>query len=243
MTSCPAGHESAVADYCDVCGRRMDRPATPPRAQSDGPGPRHGPTQSASPCPRCGAPGLERFCEACGHAAGPDPVPGAPDLAISPDEPAAGADNPSGCVPVRTWTAVVTASRPHYNAMITADGPGASEIQFPGHCPERRFPLSGPQMRIGRRSISRAIMPEIDLTGPPADPGISHLHAILIAQPDGSWAVVDVASENGTTVNGTGIPAGQPVPLSSGDSICIGAWTAITLLARSISPKPGTAGP
>jgi len=128
---------------------------------------------------------------------------------------------------------VVTASRPHYSAMITADGPGASEIRFPGHCPQRRFPLSGPQMRIGRRSISREIIPEIDLTGPPADPGISRLHAILLAQLDGSWAVVDVASENGTAVNGTEIPAGQPVPLRSGDSICIGAWTAITIMAQT----------
>jgi pSer/pThr/pTyr-binding forkhead associated (FHA) protein len=128
---------------------------------------------------------------------------------------------------------VVTASRPHYNAMIAAGGPDAGEIQFPSHCPERRFSLSGPQMRIGRRSISREITPEIDLTGPPSDPGISRLHAILITQQDGSWAVIDPGSENGTTVNSTEIPVGQPVPLSSGDSIYIGAWTAITIIAQA----------
>ena len=133
---------------------------------------------------------------------------------------------------VTTWTAVVTASRAHYDAMVSVGGPGAGGIPFPGHYPERRFTLNGPQMRIGRSSISLGIIPEIDLTGPPADPGISRLHAILIARPDGSWAVVDAGSENGTTVNSTEIPPQQPVPLNSGDTICIGAWTAITILTQ-----------
>lgn len=63
--------------------------------------------------------------------------------------------------------------------------------------------------------------------------GVSHLHAILLSQPDGSWAVKDAGSENGTMINGREIPAGQLVPLRSGDAICIGAWTAITIVAAS----------
>jgi hypothetical protein len=53
-------------------------------------------------------------------------------------------------------------------------------------------------MRIGRRGASRGIEPEIDLTGPPADPGISHLHAVLPVEPHGGWAVLDSGSSNGT---------------------------------------------
>jgi pSer/pThr/pTyr-binding forkhead associated (FHA) protein len=93
-------------------------------------------------------------------------------------------------------------------------------------------------MRIGRRSVSRDVTPEIDLSGPPTDPGVSHLHAILVAQPDGSWAVTDPGSENGTTVNAAQISAGQLVPLSDGDSICLGIWTAITIEAHAL---PGAA--
>ena len=84
-------------------------------------------------------------------------------------------------------------------------------------------------MRIGRRSASRGLAPEIDLTGPPADPGISRLHAVLIAVPDGHWAVLDPGSANGTLVNGAEIAIGEQVPLHDGDRINLGAWTAITV--------------
>jgi pSer/pThr/pTyr-binding forkhead associated (FHA) protein len=106
-----------------------------------------------------------------------------------------------------------------------------TELRFPDSYPERSFELTGPQMRIGRISLTRETAPEIDLTGPPADPGVSRLHAILVCQPDGTWAVVDPGSENGTIVNGTEIAQGQPVQLENGDDIRIGAWTSIAILA------------
>ncbi|MDR2986709.1 MAG: FHA domain-containing protein [Nocardiopsaceae bacterium] len=85
-------------------------------------------------------------------------------------------------------------------------------------------------MRVGRRSVSRGLEPEIDLAGPPTDPGISHLHAVLVAQP-GGWAVLDPGSSNGTQVNGADIEPGVAVPLHPGDQICIGAWTVLTISA------------
>lgn len=105
-----------------------------------------------------------------------------------------------------------------------------SVVRFPDDCPVRRFPLTGNPLRIGRRSVSREVTPEIDLAGPFADPGISRLHAILRAEPDGCWVVIDPGSENGTTVNGNEISPGQPVPLADGDTIGIGAWTAVTIV-------------
>jgi len=128
-----------------------------------------------------------------------------------------------------TWTAVVSADRAYYEGVQAASGPDAASVPFPGYHGERRFRLVGSQMRIGRRSVSRGIDPEIDLTGPPADPGISRLHAVLIAVPDGSWAVLDPGSANGTLVNGTEIPTGVQVPLRDGDRINLGGWTAITV--------------
>jgi FHA domain len=68
-------------------------------------------------------------------------------------------------------------------------------------------------MRIGRRSVSQGLEPEIDLTGPPTDPGVSWLHAAPLAELDGSWTILDPGSQNGTLVRqrdsrrGGGAPA------------------------------------
>jgi pSer/pThr/pTyr-binding forkhead associated (FHA) protein len=124
---------------------------------------------------------------------------------------------------------VVSSDRDYYERARAAGGPDWGEVSFPEYCAERRFPLAGNQMHIGRRSVSRGLDPEIDLTGPPADPGISRLHAVLICRPDGSWAVLDPGSANGTVVNGSEIPTGDQVLLHDGDRINLGAWTAITV--------------
>ncbi len=108
----------------------------------------------------------------------------------------------------------------------TRTGP---DLPFPAHSEERRFPLTGKQVRIGRRSAARGVEPEIDLSGPPADPGISRLHALLLPAPDGSWAVLDPGSANGTLLNGREIAPGDLIPLRDGDWINLGAWTAITV--------------
>jgi len=126
------------------------------------------------------------------------------------------------------WTAVVAADRAYYDKVEAEAGPGGSGIDFPGYCPERRFDLIGTEMRIGRRSPSRGLNPEIDLTGPPTDPGISRLHAVLIATADG-WAVLDPGSANGTSLNGTDIGNDVQFPLHDGDQITLGAWTTITI--------------
>ena len=127
---------------------------------------------------------------------------------------------------------MVTADRDYYETVQAAGGPDAATITFPAYCPERRFRLSGAEVRIGRRSVSRGIDPEIDLTGPPADPGVSRLHAVLVASPDGTWSLVDPGSENGTLLNGTEVPQGTAVPLHDGDRIHLGAWTALTITTR-----------
>ena len=126
---------------------------------------------------------------------------------------------------------MIASDHAYYESVVAADGPDAADLQFPDYCPERRFRLTGPEMRVGRHSASRGLEPEIDLTGPPTDPGVSRLHAVLIAEPDGSWVVLDPGSENGTLVNGSEIAAGVRVPLHDGDRIHLGAWTVITIRA------------
>ena len=78
----------------------------------------------------------------------------------------------------------------------------APALPYPGDGAARRFTLTGTRLRIGRRSAARGVEPEIDLSGPPADPGISRLHALLLPAPDGTWALLDLGSANGIWLNG-----------------------------------------
>jgi serine/threonine protein kinase len=129
-----------------------------------------------------------------------------------------------------TWTAVVTADRAYYDHVRAADAADDATMTFPVYVPERRFPLSGTEVRIGRRSSRSPRQPDIDLTGPPADPGVSRQHAELRQAPDGTWSVIDLGSDNGIQVNGNDVPSGTAVPVHPGDHIHLGAWTRITLI-------------
>jgi hypothetical protein len=126
-----------------------------------------------------------------------------------------------------SWTATVEADRRYYDE-VSVDG-----VDFPDLCPVRTFTLIGSQLSIGRRSVSKGIYPEIDLSGPPLDPGISHLHAVLSLTPSGSWTVTDLGSTNGTTIDGgtKRIDAATAIDIGDSSQIHIGAWTTITVHA------------
>jgi hypothetical protein len=157
--------------------------------------------------------------------------PSLPPMTSLPSSPSmAGPRSPSRPNAAGTRTAVVAADRTYYDSVQAVSDTDAASIVFPAFVPERRFPLSGAEVRIGRRSVSRHIDPEIDLTGPPTDPGVSRLHAVLVADPDRGWSVVDAGSPNGIVVNGKDVPSGQAVPLRHGDRIHLGAWTVITIV-------------
>jgi serine/threonine-protein kinase len=168
------------------------------------------------------------FADALRDALGLDPYDPS-RAAPSSTMPMTAFDPPSARYPVGTWTAVVTADRDYYESVSTVNDSDSASISFPGDMPERRIPLSGTEIRIGRRSVSRGIEPEIDLSVPSRDPGVSRLHAKLIPAPDGSWTVVDLGTQNGITVNGRDVPPGDSVPLRPGDRIHLGAWTKITI--------------
>jgi pSer/pThr/pTyr-binding forkhead associated (FHA) protein len=128
-----------------------------------------------------------------------------------------------------TWTVLVGSDRDYYDKMRVIRDLDWSSIEFPAYATEQRITLAGTQMRIGRRSAARDLEPEIDLAGPFPDPGISRLHALLLARPDGTWAVLDPGSANGTLLNGRRIATGEAIPLREGDRINLGVWTAVTI--------------
>jgi hypothetical protein len=235
MPTCSAGHHSDSGDFCDTCGARLGAAGAPLTATADPPG---------EACQQCGTAGSGRFCETCGFdfvtgANGDGPTERGPDTASagSPGHDHATSYSRPGNgsapkqSPAAAWTAVVGADSVYYESVMAAADGDAAAVQFPGYCTERRFRLAGTEMRIGRRSVSRGLEPEIDLTGPPADPGISRLHAVLLPVQDGGWAILDPGSENGTLVNDKEIAPGVSVPLVDGDCIHLGAWTKIVIQA------------
>ena len=153
---------------------------------------------------------------------GPANLPAPPNWSTPPSVPAIP-------MPSFSWTVVVASDRTYYDRMWMARALSNSSVAFPVFGSERRIALAGIQMRIGRRSATHDLEPEIDLAEPSADPGVSRLHAVLIAGPDGSWAVLDPGSVNGTLLNGRKIAIGDVVPLHDGDRINLGAWTVITV--------------
>src|ERR1017187_1255543 len=210
--------------FCEACGFNFGNPRFTPASPSFTPSF----TPSPSPSPSFTPAGPSYTPDGLSYTpASPDVTPDPP----APSAPQAAPPGPSSSFPYPqiTWTAVVGADRDYYEQVQAVSGPEGAAVAFPSYCAERRFALLGNQMRIGRRSMSRGLAPEIDLTGPPSDPGVSRLHGVLVAAADGSWAVLDPGSANGTLVNGTEIPVGNQVALHDGDRINLGAWTTITV--------------
>lgn len=222
---CPHGHSSETSDYCDQCGARIGAPVAPPPASMPVADPSihdeidTSPAARRRPCPDCRAlrSGDDRFCEGCGYDfADPDP-----------DADPVAADSERSSVAV--WEAVASVDRRQFERHTAAG------IVFPDDQQERSFRLEQAQVRIGRsRARAGEAAPEIDLAGPSQDPGISHMHALLERRPDGSYALRDLGSTNGTSVNDDPAPIGREtgVPLDDGDRIRLGAWTTITLRRR-----------
>ena len=133
----------------------------------------------------------------------------------------------AGTPAMAPWKAVVTADRAYYDKV------GAGDVPFPDHCPEREFTLAEDEILIGRRSESRGVRPQIDLSGAPEDTGVSRSQAILRRGADGTWTVVDPGSTNGTLLNDNPDPLALnvAVTLSDGDRLYVGAWTKIELHA------------
>ena len=221
---CPRCGTLRSGQFCEACGFNFGNPRFTPASPSFTPSF----TPSPSPSPSFTPAGPSYTPDGLSYTpASPDVTPDPP----APSAPQAAPPGPSSSFPYPqiTWTAVVGADRDYYEQVQAVSGPEGAAVAFPSYCAERRFALLGNQMRIGRRSVSRGLAPEIDLTGPPSDPGISRLHAVLVAASDGSWAVLDPGSANGTLVNGTEIPVGNQVALHDGDRINLGAWTTITV--------------
>jgi serine/threonine protein kinase len=223
----------ALRDALNVDPYDPSRPVRP-STQTWWVGPQRSPDPERSPDPGRVPGGLppSRVAATAPLTVPPDPAPTQLATGNSPLTPVEVPPRVPPRVPpaaAATWTAVVAADRGYYDSVQAENDQDAGEIVFPDRFPARRFRLSGTEVRIGRRSVSQHIEPEIDLTGPPRDPGVSRLHAVLTVGPDGTWSVKDADSDNGIRVNGRDVPPQETVPLRHGDRIHLGAWTVITV--------------
>jgi hypothetical protein len=161
----------------------------------------------ASVCPGCSAPRPSegRFCERCGA-----------DLTVAGPPP-------------ERWVAEIVADQQLFER-VSPDG-----LAFPEAREVVRLDLTEAELLIGRRHERRGIEPDIDLSGPLEDPAASHRHAVLTRLDDGTYALADLDSTNGTELNDgrVAIVAGRPHRLADGDRIHIGAWTTIVVRRSS----------
>ncbi len=192
--TCPRCGTPRTGEFCEACGFNFNGPrfipAGPPPSAPPGPPPSAppGPSPSALPSsPPSAPPGSLPSAPASPltpSSAGPLPpapaipltsvgsaAPSAPPAPSAESAPSARSAPSSPSMssfpyPQATWTAVVGADRAYYERVQAVAGPEGAAVAFPSYCAERRFQLVGNQMRIGRRSVSRGLAPEIDLTGP-----------------------------------------------------------------------------
>ena len=164
-------------------------------------------------CPRCRTPRIsgDRFCEVDGY-----------DF-----------DDPSSTNPV--WCVIVVADRARFDQLAPDD------LVFPDNAPTLTHTLGSDSVSVGRRSRARAVFPDIDLGGTYEDPSVSREHLRFERSTDGTYAVVDWGSANGTTMNDDPVPITPrtPVPLADGDRIHLGAWTTITVCLQPEGASTG----
>jgi hypothetical protein len=187
------------------------------------------------------------FCEVCGLDFVSGKMPTAPDPTPVPTSvggaaAAAGASSVTGTLVQRApsgWTAIVGADRVFFDGNVTA-----GVVAFPDAAGAREIPLSGDEVSVGRRSESKGYYPDVDLSSPVDDPAVSRRHAALQRQADGSWAVIDVGSTNGTWINDEDEPLAHGVvrALHHGDRILLGAFTCITIRDDQAGPPPPPSG-
>jgi pSer/pThr/pTyr-binding forkhead associated (FHA) protein len=87
----------------------------------------------------------------------------------------------------------------------------------------RRIALdAGDDLLVGRKDNQRGIYPDVDLgLDGGYDAGVSRRHAIIATQ-SGGFTLEDLASANGTFVNGQRLGPQAPVPIAHGDELKFG---------------------
>lgn len=236
---CPKGHASTESDYCSECGVKINGSSqltlttNPPTAQA------------VITCPDCTAPHAPdsgNFCEICGYNFVTGGHGEIPMISIAPTPTVE---------PINTTNndVAITASIPDSDSARTAKQTAvalevivsidpslyeAGSPPPPTNQPPITFQLDKPTSLIGRRSNARGIYPEIPLD---FDDAVSHRHALLTRQPDGTFILRDIGSANGTKLNGVELTALVDTPIQAGDEFTLGHWTRMIVKAAYLQQE------
>jgi hypothetical protein len=191
-------------------------------------------------CPDCQAPRAHdagEFCEVCGYnfrtgahgdvafaqaaafsqAAAPSQA-AVPSDAAAPAQVAVEIPVEAAATPAGKWSIVASV-----DPSLREEG----SPEPPEHEPSS-FAIEKAENLIGRHSRARGIEPEIALD---FDDAVSHRHAIVSRLEDGSLAVRDIGSANGTRLNGQDLPPLTDTALKDGDALTLGHWTRLVVKA------------
>lgn len=245
---CPKGHISTDPDYCSECGAKIGPPAASISGSKAAANTQ--PKQAEEICPDCGTPRTPnaRFCEVCRHdffqgksdasenkAAVSQNVPADKPPEAGEKEETSPADKPEAAQISSSPNTVqkddiIIAQK--LNIVISVDKDRLAQntdvSNIKPDSADRIFPLDLDENLVGRRSVKKNIYPEIEIN----DPGVSHRHLKFIKQPDGTFAVLELGSANGTEYNGTQLEPGIAAAIKAGDIFAIGLWTALKVVAR-----------
>lgn len=233
---CPKGHTSSDADYCSECGVAISAPNAASATKA--------PQANANICPDCMTPRVAgaRYCEVCRF----DFAAGVSNPPTPPATPAPVAATPSvttaaPMVPIPPVVSAPPQPTPppqpaalavRLNVVVVTDPSLPDEEEMRQKCPvgapDLVFPLDLDENLLGRRSDNKKIYPDIDIS----DPGISHRHLKFIRQDDGSFAVLELGSANGTRFNGADLKPGLMTPINVGDEMIVGMWTRLQIRSR-----------
>jgi hypothetical protein len=232
--TCPDGHQSQSADWCDVCGAPISAGTASKPAPSNPVNPFPPPAVGVRACPNCRDqnPADALVCESCGLDFATGKAPSNP-LVLEPPAsrtPAAAASAPSAAqsaaAPV-TWI---------IEQWVDPEWYALNGDASPDPCPTPGLPrtnaLREPSALIGRVSNSKGVHPDVDCS---SDTGVSRRQAQLTCDAD-RWSIEDLGSTNGTYVGHAAAPmpatplvAGTKHELADDDRIYVGAWTRLVI--------------
>lgn len=217
---CPKGHKSTESDFCSECGAKILGVPKQTLVKN---------AINLETCPDCSAPHEPHsgdYCEICGYnfvtkAHGELAIAktATAEEKITQRQSAVTSSPSTPQSPIISWQVVVTIDP----SLRHPESPEPPIDQVP-----ITFPLEKATNLIGRNSQVRAIHPEIALD---FDDAVSHRHALLNRQADGTFTLRDIGSSNGTQLKGVELKPMVDVPLEDGDEFTLGHWTRITLKA------------
>ncbi|MBF2063452.1 MAG: FHA domain-containing protein [Calothrix sp. C42_A2020_038] len=210
---CPKGHISTEPDYCSECGTKIqDSPSISVTIeQLDS---KTSSTQNTIICPACSAShdsSSGNFCEICGYNFTTGVHGEIPPLKES--------TNPSPSTP--NFLEITITIDP------TLRSPESPE---PPNQPPIILRLDKDSNLIGRCSEARGINPEVALN---FDSAVSHRHALINRQSDGTFTLRDIASTNGTLLNKVELTPMVDADLQDGDELILGHWTRIKVILKN----------